>query len=220
MKYVISLSGGLDSATALALLLNQNPDAEIRPCFFHYGSKHGFHEEKAAHDIAGHYQLPLRIFDCSTIFHNFSSALLAHDKREIPRSGYDLESMADTVVPGRNLIFASIMAAWAESNGFDCVVMGMHGGDHQLYPDCRPGFVDSLNTTLAESTDGKIKLLAPFLYYSKARIVEAGLKLGVPYEKTRSCYQNHELACGSCGTCRERLEAFAQNGVKDPILYQ
>ncbi len=215
----LSLSGGLDSAVLCALLLEQHRTGSVVPVFFRYGSKHNPREEEAARAVAAHYGLDLTLVDLSPVFSHVKSALLAGDERPIPHTNYDAASMASTVVPGRNLIFAAVLASLAESGGMRHIALATHAGDHHLYPDCRPAFNTALAATVRESSDGSLSVLTPFNAMAKADIVAQGLRLKVPFALTRSCYEADALACGRCGTCRERLEAFACNGVEDPAEY-
>ena len=219
-KYcALSLSGGLDSTVLCASLLDEHGPGAVQPVFFRYGSKHNSWEESAARAVAGRYGLALSIVDLTPVFAQAKSALLVHDAREIPKDAYGAETMAATVVPGRNLIFASVLASFAESRGLAHVALATHAGDHHLYADCRPAFNAALAAVLRESSDGKLTLLTPFSQMTKAEIVARGLALGVPFALTRSCYETDNAACGQCGTCRERLEAFAQNSAADPVQY-
>ena len=139
---------------------------------------------------------------------------------DIPEGHYEDVSMERTVVPGRNTIFCAILSGLAESEGFEEIWLGLHAGDHAIYPDCRPGFYTSMRKTLHEATDGKVDLQAPFLYVTKADILKRGMELKVPYEKTRTCYKNQAIACGRCGSCSERRMSFDSLGLKDPIAYE
>lgn len=163
----------------------------------------------------------LKLIDLNFVGELFKSDLL-FSGGDIPEGHYNDESMQATVVPARNLIFASIIAGFAESVGAEIISLGVHGGDHHIYPDCRPEFISSLNTSVILATDKKVRVDAPFLYYTKAEIIEAGMGLKnieVPYHLTRTCYKDQELACGKCGSCVERLEAFKKLGLADPIRY-
>lgn len=217
--YALSLSGGLDSTVLLADLAGSCGSGAVTPVFFRYGSKHNEQEEAAASAVAAHYGLELVLFDLRSVFGKFASALLAHDARAVPQAAYAEDNMALTVVPGRNLVFASVLAALAESRGLGKIALATHAGDHALYPDCRPAFNAALAAVVRESSGGGVEVEAPFSALSKADIVARGLALGAPMGLTRSCYESGERACGRCGTCRERLEAFAANGVKDPAAY-
>lgn len=221
MKVVLALSGGLDSTTLCGYYLENGH--EIIPISFKYGSKHNKYENQAMYDVVNYFGLEKPILlELDFIGQLFKSDLLLSGK-EIPEGHYTDKNMSATVVPGRNLIFASIVAGYAESVGADAIALGMHGGDHHIYPDCRPSFVSALNTTVILSSDSKVKVDTPFLYLSKGDIVRKGLALNkviVPYHLTRTCYKDQEFACGKCGSCVERLEAFADVGIQDPIEYE
>jgi len=139
---------------------------------------------------------------------------------DIPEGHYEDESMSRTVVPGRNIIFASILTGVAWSLGAEEVWLGIHQGDHAIYPDCRPEFYRAMNEAVTLGTDGKVVLKAPFLDTNKTGILRRGLFLNVPYGYTRTCYKEQEIACGKCGSCQERLEAFAECGLTDPVEYE
>ena len=224
MKAVIGLSGGMDSATLLGVLLEQS--YEVHCVMFTYGSKHNEHENRAAMKLFHFYKdkgfnVTPHYIDLEGVFRPFKSNLLKSGG-EIPEGHYQQENMKLTVVPGRNLIFASIMAGLAESIGADLVALGVHAGDHAIYPDCRKEFIDSLKTTLARSSDNKVTVYTPFISMDKAAILEIGMNLTTktPYELTRTCYKNQAYACGKCGSCVERLEAFEKLNLKDPIEYE
>ena len=218
-KIVAGLSGGIDSTVLCSMLLAERKRSLVFPVFFHYGSKHGRWEEEAARKVAKYYSLKLTLIDLRDAFSRITSALLLADKRPIPKTSYDKESMELTLVPGRNLIFASFLAAVAESRKADAVALATHAGDHCLYPDCRPSFNTALAGAIMESSDGKVRLLTPFSSLDKAAIVAQGKRLDAPFSLTRSCYENQALSCGECGTCRERLAAFAANRIADPLDY-
>mgnify|MGYP001561843420 CR=1 FL=1 len=217
MKAVISLSGGMDSATVLALAASEG--RKISCVGFNYGSKHNRYENLAASSLADHYKVPFRLIDLSGIMKGFVSNLMKGEK-EIPEGHYEDSSMSLTVVPARNIIFASILAGIAWSENAKEVWLGIHSGDRAVYPDCRPEFFAAMNEAISLGTDGKIRLKAPFLSINKVGILETGLKLKVPYEKTRTCYKDQSISCGRCGACQERREAFSLNGIEDPIPYE
>lgn len=230
----LSFSGGLDSTTLLVQLINE--DYRPVPVFFHYGSKHNSKEFAAAEAIIHKYQdvfesgfdLNLHEVDLTGIYSSMKdcSALL-DTARAIPtgQGGYKEPGSLDaTVVPGRNHMFAAVLAAMAEAEALKmqentCVALAIHAGDHALYPDCRPAFAASLGETIRQSTEGRVDLLTPFVDIFKADIVCKGLEMQVPYGLTWSCYNGGEKPCGVCGTCRERLAAFKEAGVRDPLEY-
>lgn len=216
-KVIVSLSGGMDSATVLAKMLDEGHEVE---CIgFAYGSKHNVYENNAAVQFATHYQTPFKIYDLSGFMSDLNSNLLKSGG-DIPEGHYEQENMSLTVVPGRNLIFASIVASIAESRGADAIALGVHSGDHAIYPDCRPEFVEALKDVIAFSTAGTVQVLTPFLTGNKTSILEWGVQNNVPYQKTRTCYKAQSTSCGKCGSCTERLEAFQLNGLIDPIQYE
>jgi len=222
-KTVLSLSGGLDSTTVLAKLLHCGN--EVIPVWFFYGSKHNEYERKAVLKVIEYYKkryskqiLQLEFIDLSSFMGSLSSALLKNDT-PIPEGAYDAPTMSQTVVPGRNIIFSSILAGIAWSRKADNIALGIHQGDHAIYPDCRPQFFIAMNDAIAWGTDKNVNMIAPFLGMDKAGIVKEGLTLKVPYELTRTCYKDQEHPCGVCGACNERLAAFASNNAVDPLYY-
>lgn len=221
-KIVIALSGGIDSATMLASLLEE--EWEVFCCSFYYGSKHGKYEFKAAEEIVKFYQqqghkIHHLKFDLTEIFKNIQSSLLLSGG-EIPEGHYNDVSMKQTVVPGRNTIFASIMMGIAESNEAKYIALGVHQGDHFIYPDCRDEYVDALDTLVETATENKVGVLCPFSDATKQDIIEYAIIHRVPIHLTRTCYKDQELSCGKCGSCVERLEAFEKLNHKDPIKYE
>ena len=221
---VMGLSGGVDSTTLLGYFLDQGMD--VICCSFHYQSKHNDFERKAALEVHNYYQRYYDIDDPLPIdLHQsflFSSSALLKTGEEIPEGHYQDENMRKTVVPGRNLIFASVMAGIAESHSADYVALGVHAGDHFIYPDCRKEFVKALDSLIYLSSDRKVQVLAPFIDDDKFSILKRSekFKIKVPYHLTRTCYSDNVLSCGKCGSCNERLEAFKKWGLRDPIEYQ
>lgn len=224
MKYLISLSGGLDSAVLLGQLVTSGPvrsgyrPADLTAVAFTYGSKHNALENRASQAVAAHYGVPWRLVDLTAAFAPFKSDLLLSGGA-VPEGHYEAESMRRTVVPCRNLIFLSLLGGLAESAGAAEVYIGAHAGDHHIYPDCRPEFLTAARQAVRLATDGAVTVLAPFTGMTKGDIVRLGLSLGVPLHLTRTCYTDGEVACGRCGSCQERLEAFAQCDAVDPVPY-
>lgn len=220
LHILLALSGGLDSTVLLAKLLLDFPKENIHTVGFTYGSKHNLHENAAARQIATYYGVDFKLVNLLQFMSSFNSALMTGSDDPVPQGHYDEASMKATVVPGRNLIFASIMAGMAESFKYYKIMLGVHQGDHHIYPDCRPGFVHSLASVVEASTDYKVSVNAPFLHLNKRQIVKIGLDLNVPFGLTRTCYESKFKACGKCGSCQERLEAFHLNNASDPIEYE
>jgi len=218
-KVLVSLSGGMDSSTMVGHLI-VNGGYSVSCVNFTYGSKHNQYEIESARNINSYYKLPKLIeLDLSDIFKNIKSNLLLSGG-EIPEGHYNDESMKLTVVPGRNTIFSSIMYGIAESLGFDYIALGVHKGDHFIYPDCREEYITSLRKTIELASDGKVSVLTPFINDDKYGILKVGQMIDVPYHLTRTCYKNQKFSCGVCGSCSERLEAFQKIGIIDPIVYE
>ena len=216
-KAVMALSGGMDSTTMLAWLLDQGYEVEV--CHFQYGSKHNPYEKEAATRVAAYYGVALHEVDLSSIMSQFKSALLA-GQVEIPEGHYSEETMSQTVVPARNIIFLSIVSGFAWSVGASYVALGIHQGDHAIYPDCRKEFYKAMDAAVYLGTDRRVELIAPFVEWDKAKILEWGIPHGVPYELTRTCYKDQPVSCGRCGACVERQEAFWMNSAVDPVPYE
>jgi 7-cyano-7-deazaguanine synthase len=222
-KVVMGLSGGMDSTTLLGFFLEHGYSVEC--CIFYYGSKHNQWENKAAQDVLDFYKdvgslVKGRLINISQIMKGFKSNLLLSGG-DIPEGHYHAENMRQTVVPSRNLIFASIMAGIAESIGAEKIALGAHQGDHHIYPDCRAEFIKSLDETICLSSDRKVEVICPFLKDDKTSILQYGyaFKIPVPYHLTRTCYKDQAISCGKCGSCQERLSAFSFLGIADPIQY-
>jgi len=217
---LISLSGGLDSAVLLGYEVGSDQPRwdSIQTVSFHYGSKHNRYEQEAAEKIARHYKVSWQAISLTNVFSNFKSNLLLNGG-DIPEGHYTDQSMKLTVVPARNLIFLSVLAGLADSLGLDTIAIATHSGDHHIYPDCRPEFIDVMSQTILKATEGRVSLQAPFSHKTKADLVRLGEDINVPFHLTRTCYKAQPIACGKCGSCVERLEAFRLNGMKDPIPY-
>ena len=216
-RVVVSLSGGMDSTAVLAEALDRGYD--VLAVGFTYGSKHNTYENAAAINVAEHYNVPFTLIPLTAVARHLKSNLLI-DGGDIPEGHYEEETMSQTVVPGRNMIFASILAGIAWSNDADSVWMGVHSGDHAIYPDCRPDFVDAMNEAMQLGTDERIHLETPFLHANKTSVIDGCDRYNVPWHLTRTCYKDQPIACGKCGSCQERLEAFAANSIEDPIGYE
>jgi 7-cyano-7-deazaguanine synthase len=223
-KIVMGLSGGMDSTTLLGILLSEG--YEVHTCTFMYGSKHNSYEFNAVNKIINFYKernhpIFSKHFNLTAAFQGFESALLISGE-DIPEGHYEAESMKKTVVPGRNMIFASIMAGLAESIGAEAIALGVHQGDHHIYPDCRKEFIKAFDSAVYLSSDHKVSIYTPLINDTKSSILVKGytLELIPPYELTRTCYKNQTLSCGKCGSCQERLEAFNNIHIIDPIEYE
>lgn len=217
MKAIVALSGGMDSATVLAWLLEKG--YEVHAVLFSYGSKHNSYELAGARKIADSYDVPYNFFDLGNVFSEFNSNLLKAGGK-IPEGHYTDESMKSTVVPGRNIIFTSILAGLAESIGASHIALGIHQGDHAIYPDCRIEFYHAMRHAVYIGTGDTVSFIAPFIDTDKEDILKWGVEHHVPYHLTRTCYKDQQLSCGKCGSCVERLEAFNKIGKEDPVKYE
>jgi 7-cyano-7-deazaguanine synthase len=215
-KTVVILSGGMDSTTLL--YDRRSRGEEVYPISFFYGQKHK-REIHVAKQTCNKLGLFYKYLDISALGGIAPSALTRGDIG-IPKGGYQDESMKQTVVPNRNMVFLAFATAYAVGLDADTVVYGAHGGDHAIYPDCRPAFVDAMEKAIGLCDYKTIKLLVPYLYWTKEEILRRGLELGVDYSLTWTCYEGGDLACGQCGSCTERLEAFKKVGIEDPIKYK
>jgi 7-cyano-7-deazaguanine synthase len=226
-RAIVSLSGGLDSTTVLAHVLDSYQRPDVLAVGFAYGSKHNALENAAAARVAAYYDVPFRLIDLSAVMKDFPSTLMAGGP-PVPEGHYEAETMRQTVVPGRNLIFLSVLAGIAEGEhrragsavDRSSVWLGAHQGDHYIYPDCRPEFFQSAARAVYRSSDGRVVVMTPFIMDGKADILRRGLIMRVPYHLTRTCYTSDPVACGKCGACQERLAAFAECGAEDPLPYQ
>jgi 7-cyano-7-deazaguanine synthase len=216
-RVVVIVSGGVDSTTLLYDLDNSEK-YDIYVLSFDYKQKHRKELEYAKWNCA-YLKIPHKILDLS-LLNEVAPSSLTREDWEIPEGHYESESMKQTVVPNRNMVMLSIAVAYAIGIGAKKVFYGAHGGDHAIYPDCRSEFVERMREVIEICDWSEVKLEAPYLHLKKEEIVKRGLKLDVPYAMTWSCYKGGEKACGKCGTCIERLEAFRKNKAEDPIKYE
>lgn len=227
MKVLVLSSGGVDSTTCLAQAVSDFGEKNVVALSVFYGQKHS-RELAAARAVAAHYAVRHLELDLSAVFAGSDCSLLSHSAQDIPHGDY-AEQLADqagapvtTYVPFRNGLFIAAAASVAQAEGCSAIYYGAHRDDAagSAYPDCSEAFYAAMNQAIVEGTGSEVRLVAPFVDKNKAGVVAEGLRLGAPYELTWSCYEGGELACGQCGTCRDRLAAFAANGAADPIAYQ
>ncbi len=217
MKVAVLLSGGLDSSTSLHWAKRHH---EVVAAFsFAYGSNHGAQELACARWQAEALGVPYHELDLSPVFCGMQSSLLS-GAEAIPTGEYAEENMKSTVVPFRNGIFLAVAAGMAESMGADALVIAAHAGDHAIYPDCRPEFMEAMGSAIHLGTYAGLQILAPFIGQDKAAIVVEGARLGVNFAHTYSCYKGGERHCGLCATCRERQSAFRMATLPDPTCYE
>ena len=212
---VIVVSGGMDSVT----LLYEKKDEIALGISFDYGSNHN------------HNELPLAALHCQRLgiahvviplgfMQQYFKSSLLESGDSIPDGSYDEENMKSTVVPFRNGVMLAVAAGIAESNGLTKVLIANHGGDHTIYPDCRPEFIAAMDTAVEAGTFARVRVVAPYTNISKADIARRGRALGIDYAETWSCYKGGDVHCGTCGTCVERKEALREAGIEDNTPYQ
>lgn len=215
-KVVVIYSGGMDSFTILNSVFQKG--YEVYALTFDYGQKHN-KEIDFARAVCTEMKIDHRIIDITAINQLLQSSSLTSDQA-IPEGDYALTNMKSTVVPNRNMILLSLAIGYAVDIGANKVYYGAHSGDHSIYPDCRPEFVHAINEVAKIANYKPVEIVTPFLNSSKDEILAAGLKMGLDYGKSWTCYNGRSNACGQCASCLERLEAFAINGAIDPLSYE
>ncbi|MER9074183.1 7-cyano-7-deazaguanine synthase QueC [Mesorhizobium sp. M0904] len=218
MNALVICSGGLDSVSLAHKVATEQK--LIGLLSFDYGQRHK-KELGFASICAKRLGVPHQIVDIRDVGGNLGGSALT-DSVDVPDGHYAEDSMRITVVPNRNAIMLAIAFGVAAARKADAVATAVHGGDHFIYPDCRPAFIDAFqamqNHALAGYAD--IGLYAPYVNMSKADIVSEGAKYATPFEATWSCYKGGARHCGRCGTCVERREAFDLAGIADPTDYE
>ncbi len=220
MKAVCLLSGGMDSSTLACLAKHDGYD--ILALHFTYGQRTEKKERECAKRIARHLNA-LEFLDVDLAYLKAVGASSLTDRAIQVKAHEDAgEGIPDTYVPFRNANLLSVATSFAEARGADAIYIGVQASDYSGYPDCRPEFINAFQKviTLGTRPDAGITLKTPFVSLNKAEILKIGMDLKVPYEDTWSCYTENEVACGICGSCHFRLEAFRQFGIPDPIPYR
>ena len=210
-------SGGMDSTVMLSSMLEDGIDVK-GALSIDYGQKHR-KEIDAAVEICAELGIEHSIADLRGISALFGHSGLTDSETEVPEGHYEEDSMKQTVVPNRNMILLAIAAGHALSIGAEQIAYAAHSGDHAIYPDCRNEFADAMAEAIRLCDWNHVELTRPFVNWSKTDIVRRGAELGLPFEKTWSCYKGGALHCGRCGTCVERREAFDLADVADPTEY-
>jgi 7-cyano-7-deazaguanine synthase len=221
IQAIVLVSGGLDSATALAIAMKDG--YECNALIFSYGQRHSV-ELAAAKRVVGFFNLKShRIINID--MKQFGGSALTDNRLHVPE--IRTEGIPVTYVPARNTIFLSYALAWAEVLGADDIFTGMNAVDYSGYPDCRPEYVTAYeamaNLATKRAVEGnKLRIHTPLIHLSKAEIIKKGTELNVDYSLTVSCYQADEegRACGKCDACRFRREGFEAAGMPDPTIYK
>lgn len=217
---VTTVSGGLDSVTLAHGLAAEGHDLVCLS--FDYGQRHA-RELDCARACAARLGADHHVVDLRSVGALLTGSALTDGAVAVPEGHYTDRSMAATVVPNRNAIMLSVAVGVAVARGAAAVATAVHAGDHPVYPDCRPAFVEAVEREARIGNEGFVaegfRVLAPFLHLGKDEIVRRGAALGVPFAETWSCYVGCERHCGRCGTCVERREAFELAGVDDPTVY-
>ena len=218
MKVVVIYSGGMDSFTILNKALRAGH--EVLAVSFNYGQRHGKELDYAAR-VCIELGIVHNVIDITAMQSLMSnSSLMAQSEVAIPEGHYEADTMKSTVVPNRNMILIALAIGYAVNEGASEVWYGAHSGDHTIYPDCRPEFVEAMARASLLANFEPVAVVAPYLNSDKIEILRDGLAMGLDYGKTWTCYNGREQACGKCGSCVERMEAFSENGTVDPLQYE
>jgi len=230
-KILVIYSGGMDSFTVLHKAIRTG--AEVHAINFNYNQRHKL-EMDCARRVCLLNSIPLKVVDISCLAELAVSSALTGGC-DVPKGHYEDESMKDTVVANRNMVLLSMAASFALDIGAEELWYGAHSGDHAIYPDCRPEFVEAMQNALAVCHYTPLKLVAPYLHGNKKTILLDGMTMNLDYYDTWTCYDPQkacgpnpeggtesslrDVACGECGSCQERLEGFRDAGLIDPLEY-
>lgn len=226
MKALVLFSGGIDSTTCLALAVNKFGNDNVVALSVFYGQKH-IKEIESAKKITEFYNVKHISIDLGEIF-KYSDCCLLKGRSEIFHESYQKQleksegKPVTTYVPFRNGLFLSAAASVAISNDCDFLYYGAHADDAcgNAYPDTSIAFNNAIAEAIYLGSGKKVKVIAPFICFSKHDVVKCGLGLNAPYHLTWSCYEGNDKACGVCATCIDRKKAFESNGEVDPIEYE
>jgi len=221
-KAVALLSGGMDSCVSAAIA---NETYRLALLHASYGQRTERRERRAFDDIADFYGVRERLVVRFGAFAQIGGSALTDDRIAVPESGEALAPDAGipvTYVPFRNAHFLSAAVSWAEVIGATAIFIGAVAEDSSGYPDCRPEYYRAFQAVIREGTrpETHIEIVTPVIAMRKSEIVRRGCELGAPLDRTWSCYQSEDEACGTCDSCRLRVEAFAAAGMRDPIAYR
>ena len=209
---LVVYSGGLDSYTLLNKAMKKFD--RIEAITFNYGQKHNKEIEYAKSNCV---ELNIKHEVVNLDLENILAGSALVGDIDIPEGNYDKEKMKQTIVPNRNMIMISVAASLVIKNDIEYLWYAAHSGDHEIYPDCRPEFIDKMAAVLEICDYHKIKFEAPFQNLSKSEIVATGLSMNLDYSKTWTCYEGKEKPCGKCSACLERALSFEANNTEDPL---
>ncbi len=217
-KAVCVISGGMDSTVAAYMVKKEG--YEIVSVHFNYAQRTEAKELECFHAVSDALQTSQRYVLDMDFFKQLGASALTDSSIDVPTGGLE-EGIPVTYVPFRNGIFLSMAAAIAEKEEAEAIVIGVVEEDSSGYPDCRESFIEAMQRAINLGTKDEthITIKMPLVHLKKSQIVSKALELGVPLEKTWSCYKNSHEACGMCDSCRLRLQGFKEAGVKDPIAY-
>jgi 7-cyano-7-deazaguanine synthase len=215
-RALVILSGGFDSTTILYDLVDKG--LYVEAISFDIGQKH-IRELEGAKKTCQKLGVPHKIVSVPN-YGDLAPSSLTREDIPVPEMHYDEPEQAKTVVPNRNMLFIALAASYAISRKIPYLFYGPHLEDHGTYPDCRPIYVEKMRDVLAVCDEFPILLQAPLLWKTKGDILRMGIELGVDHRYTWSCYYNGEKACGKCGSCINRMEAFKELGIEDPLEYE
>lgn len=220
MKAVCLLSGGMDSSTLAYLAKSRGYD--ILALHLNYGQRTQSKERACAKKIASLLGAEEFVEVDVGYFSAFGASSLTDKKIAVDRFDPARAHLPNTYVPFRNANLLSIATSFAEAKNAQAIFIGVQALDYSGYPDCRPQFIEAFQRAIDLGTQDNtnIELFTPFIQFTKTDILREGLRLHVPYEHTWSCYQNEKKACGKCGSCHFRREAFQSLGISDPIPYE
>lgn len=220
-RSVIIYSGGMDSFTLLNIL-HERGDL-VHALSFNYGQRHCT-ELEYAREVTDHLKIPHKVIDLSALATVVEGASALTGGGDVPEGHYAEDNMKATVVPNRNMVMLSIAVAYAVAHGMERVYTAVHAGDHDIYPDCRAEFIEKMSAVTRIANYQEVSIEAPFIDDTKGTILERGAREGglvdVDYAHAWTCYNGGVKACGKCGACVERLEAFHQMGWHDPLEYE
>jgi 7-cyano-7-deazaguanine synthase len=217
---LVIVSGGMDSVTLFHYLVKRkNKRAAVLT--FKYGQKHSKEVEAAKYQVKQLHCSHHKIWDLSFLIPAFEKSALISANIDIP----EIDTITDitqpiTYVPNRNMIFFAIAAAYAETLGITEIYFGAQSHDLYGYWDTTPQFIERVNNLFSLNKNNLIQVYAPFVHLTKSDILSLGIELGVDYSNTWSCYHGNLKACGKCPTCAERLSAFREIGISDPLDYE